>query len=34
MGQSADLAGGLDLGEGLGHAGKAELMELLEGGVR
>lgn len=32
MGQPADLAGDLDLGDGLGHAGKAEMMELLEGG--
>ena len=34
MGQPADLAGGLDLGEGLGHAGQSEVVELLEGGVR
>lgn len=33
MGKPCDLARCLDLGEGLGHAGEAELAELFEGGM-
>jgi hypothetical protein len=31
VGQAVGLAGGLDLGKGLGHADEAELVQLVEG---
>ena len=30
MGEGCAFAGGFEFGEGLGHAGKAELRELIE----
>jgi hypothetical protein len=34
MAEPCGLAGGFDVGEGLGHAVKAERVELIEGRMR